>query len=218
MQDSGTRTASYDDNVMSYYRRLIEGKQASDDELRSFLVLLWENYSNEVFVYARAKMQDDDAAMDICQGTFLRAWRWLVSTRGHCEKKVHFPAWLRRIAWHLIVDYRRKPKDIPISSIDKKENDDSFIEDCQDLSFPSPYETITRDEQIAWLKECLDKAQEQHRQILIFCDVEGKLQKDVALMLGMSPATLNRHLELARRELQKCVEYKSRGCLGEVLI
>src|SRR5438552_9276584 len=72
------------------------------------LVLRWER---PIYALAYRTIGRDEDARDICQETFLRAFRGLPAFRGQAK----FSSWLYRIALNLCRDWMRRERRAPIA-------------------------------------------------------------------------------------------------------
>src|SRR6266566_1473127 len=92
--------ASTDEELVA---RSIRGDADSFDEL----ILRWER---PIFALAYRTIGREEDARDVCQETFLRAFRALPAFRGQAK----FSSWLYRIALNLCRDWIRRERRTPI--------------------------------------------------------------------------------------------------------
>ena len=102
--------------------KLVKRAQSGDDEAFSSLVEIFEKFVyNTALRYLSAAAQPTEAADDIAQNTFIKAWRSLSSFRGECL----FSTWLFRIAANSARDYiRHKNRHQTVSLTSSEEDDD----------------------------------------------------------------------------------------------
>lgn len=81
----------------------IEGDRDSFDQL----VQRWER---QIFALAYRTLGREDDARDVCQETFLRAYRALPGFKGEAK----FSSWIYRIALNLCRDWMRKQRRTPV--------------------------------------------------------------------------------------------------------
>jgi RNA polymerase sigma-70 factor (ECF subfamily) len=74
------------------------------DETRKAIQSLFEQYSNDIFSYAKFSLGDHSEARDVVQEVFLRAFRSWDRFRGNSSAKT----WLYSITRHYILDLMRK--------------------------------------------------------------------------------------------------------------
>ena len=82
---------------------------------------LLRKYSDKVFAYIIRTVKNEDVANDIFQDTFVKAI--LTIRQGRYTENGKFPAWITRIAHHLIIDYYRQTKAENLQSSDVAEAD-----------------------------------------------------------------------------------------------
>src|ERR1041384_2554981 len=82
-----------------------------DAESFNQLILRWER---PIYALAYRTIGREDDARDVCQETFLRAFRALPAFRGQAK----FSSWLYRIALNLCRDWIRRERRVPISQIE----------------------------------------------------------------------------------------------------
>ena len=81
-----------------------------DVESFNQLVLRWER---PIFALAYRTIGREEDARDVCQETFLRAFRALPAFRGQAK----FSSWLYRIALNLCRDWMRRERRRPIAQV-----------------------------------------------------------------------------------------------------
>src|SRR5919106_2958140 len=86
--------------------RSIRGDAESFNEL----ILRWER---PIYALAYRTIGREEEARDVCQETFLRAFRGLPGFRGQAK----FSSWLYRIALNLCRDWLRKQRRAPVQQI-----------------------------------------------------------------------------------------------------
>src|SRR6187455_332292 len=117
--------------------RLVSDVTRSDEELvtrsrggdvDSFnqLILRWER---PIYALAYRVIGREEEARDVCQDTFLRAYRALPSFRGQAK----FSSWLYRIALNLCRDWQRRERRSPIVQV----SEDTDVMELAAASEPS---------------------------------------------------------------------------------
>src|SRR6187431_2303331 len=86
---------------------LVARSVRGDAESFNQLILRWER---PIYALAYRTLGRDEDARDICQETFLRAYRSIGGFRGQAK----FSSWLYRIALNLCRDGRRKQRRAPV--------------------------------------------------------------------------------------------------------
>src|ERR1700687_5450692 len=86
---------------------LVARSISGDADSFNQLVLRWER---PIYALAYRQIGREEDARDVCQETFLRAFRALKGFRGQAK----FSSWLYRIAFHLCRDWVRKERRAPV--------------------------------------------------------------------------------------------------------
>ena len=89
---------------------LVSRSRSGDTESFNQLVLRWER---PIYALAYRVIGREEEARDVCQDTFLRAYRALPGFKGQAK----FSSWLYRIALNLCRDWIRKQQRAPVSQI-----------------------------------------------------------------------------------------------------
>ena len=193
-----------------YFENNIIDSKPSPENYRQLMQLLWESYSQSIFLYACAKLEDQEEARDVCQDAFLQAMEWLVKNPGQVPTKVNFPAWLRRIARNIIIDRFRRPaliRQLPYTQ-DGAADDEQLYADWPEISTCGPLDNIVKEEKIDALQECIDALPNRKKQVVILRDVEGLSYSTIAKKVAMPQSTVGVTLHRVRKDLRECVELK----------
>lgn len=148
------------------------GEEWKRDIEREFLAA-YEAYADAMFRHALARIRDREAAKDIAQETFSRAWLYL--SQG--KRVEHMRAFLYRIANNLVVDTVRKRR---TSSLDTLMEEDGF--EPEDESAPDPADRQATRDALALL-HTLDEA---YQTVISMRYLEDLSPKEIAAELGVS--------------------------------
>jgi len=177
-------------------------KRAAVRERVSFEQLVRRNQGMIVRL-GLAMLRDRDAANDVAQETFFRAFRHYESFRSEAA----FSTWTYRIAVNLCLDAMRRSGGRVVQPLDNAE-----VETPPALRDPEPGpegEVIVRD-----LARHADAALEEltpnHRTILLLREVEGLSYAEIAHVLRVPRGTVMSRLHHARHNLQKAFRRVSR--------
>src|SRR2546423_11092854 len=86
---------------------LVTRSMGGDADSFNQLVLRWER---PIYALAYRQLRREEDARDVCQETFLRAYRALNGFRGQAK----FSSWLYRIALNLCRDWMRRERRTPV--------------------------------------------------------------------------------------------------------
>ena len=141
--------------------------------------------------------QDSELASDICQETFMRAWKTIRSFSW--DKGGSFQAYLFRIARNLIIDQSRKKKESPIEEAEEIEDTTYNFEESLDKNDDS--------QRLSGVLQSLDG---QERQLVTLRFFEELSFSEVAQTTGMSEGNVRVKTHRLLKKLKKILE-KSYG-------
>lgn len=181
------------DNRRGLVDRILTG------DVRAFEKLVVEHYAG-VYAYA-ARMAGAQAADDVTQDVFLRAYRSLHTFRGDAS----FKTWVQRIAHNVCVDYLRRRR----RGGDPRPSDGTrggaARHHVQRKHCSHGVDPLARVEQIELetvLHEALAQLSDKHRAVVVLHDMHGFSQREVAEIVGCSLGTVKSRLHYARRNLR----------------
>jgi len=121
---------------------------------------------------------DRDAAEDLTQETFVKAWKNLKSF----DQKRNFKTWIFTIAKNTAFDWLKKKKEIPFSTFTDEEGE-SWLENVADENF-LPDEILERSDLAEELEKILEKIPVHYRTILLLHCKEDFSLHEIAEILG----------------------------------
>jgi len=180
---------------------LIQNAKNGDLDAFNQLVL---DYQQQVYNLAYRMMNDNMAADDITQNTFINAYQHLSSFRGGS-----FRAWLLRIATNQCYDehrrHKRKPTS-PLTPVDPESgeefDDPVWLTDDAEL----PEDFVQSRELESAIQRCIDRLQENFKAILILVDVQGLDYKEASSISDTPIGTVRSRLARARERVQECLQ------------
>jgi RNA polymerase sigma-70 factor (ECF subfamily) len=148
---------------------------------------------------------DREAALDLAQETFLRAYRNL----ERFDDSRSFRAWINAIAMNLGLDQlrkrRRRGERVGLSFEDSGEErwgPGSLAREPQDHREEPPQEFFERQEERDLVRRAIDLLPAQHRAVLVLRDLEGLSYEDVARVLACRLGTAKSKINRARLEFR----------------
>jgi len=184
--------------------------QAQQGDLGSYDVLV-TRHRGRIFAMIRNMIHQEADAWDLSQEVFIKAWNAL----PRFEAKARFSTWLYRIAHNVVYDWTRKRK---LDSAGEW-NDEVFEReriDAASCTTPSggapPDDLMEHDELRVKIAKALGKLSAEHREVVIWKDVQGLSYKEIAEVMECSMGTVMSRLFYARQKLQVMLkdEYESR--------
>lgn len=127
---------------------------------------------------------------DVIQDIFVRAWEKLATFRGDAP----FGAWLHRLGVNVLLRYRERLR----TRQERFLSDDAALENA-----PAPADGLqlyTEIESAIW------RLPQRVRDVLVLHDMEGYRHKEIAKLLGISPATSRWHAHAGRLMLQEYLD------------
>jgi RNA polymerase sigma-70 factor (ECF subfamily) len=157
-------------------------------------------YQPKVFSMALSFTRNREAADDLAQEVFLKAYLALPRFHGKSE----FGTWLYRISVNHIKDFLRK----------KGRAKEVSLDDVREISFSDREQTekaeLERETESrrTLVQRFVQSLPEKYRVILTLRDIQGLPYEDISRILRLSPGTVDSRLHRARRMLRlKLVPY-----------
>ena len=177
-------------------RELITKAVQGDEASFEALILSCKNRAyNIAFRY----MNNEEDAMDVLQEAFIKIYRGLPSFNMDSS----FDTWVYRIVVNAANDALRKRKKIAALQLvypdDEEKNPAEEVPD----SAPLPEEVLENKEHAGYIIDCLNKLDEDHRQVLILRDIQGFSYEEISQMTDCSMGTVKSRISRARRKLKE---------------
>ena len=147
-------------------------------------------YRPRVFRFLLASLRDRDAAENLTQDCFLKAYMG----RAHFRGDSSLSTWLMKIAMNLVRDHLRskrlrfwtKTRDTALDPVDVSD----WIPDGR----TSPEDEFIARRQVATVWKAVNQLPEKQRSIFVLRFVEEMELKEIAELTGMNPSTVKTHL------------------------
>ena len=154
---------------------------------------VWELLSAKLKSFLRSRVENEQAAEDLLQETFLRIHQRLAALGD--EERIE--AWVFQIARNQVKDhYRarsRRRHDVPLE-----------IEPAEPSA---PRESSNRNEAVAgWLSAAIDNLPERYRQAVSLYELQGLPQAEIAERLGISLSGAKSRVQRGREKLKQALE------------
>jgi RNA polymerase sigma-70 factor (ECF subfamily) len=177
---------------------LVARSIGGDVESFNQLILRWER---PIFALAYRVIGREEDARDVCQETFLRAFRALPGFKGQAK----FSSWLYRIALNLCRDWIRRQRRAPVMQPPEG------VELVDLVSEHGPSESIeqlvARQELSAIVEQAMAFLPEEQRTAIILKEYHGMTFQEIADLQGCPLSTvktrLYQGLAVLRRHLEK---------------
>ncbi len=179
---------------------LVEQARRGDKEA---FAVLYRQYQHTIYSLIWHLTANPEAAADLTQETFVKAWHALPRLKTHMA----FGGWLRIIALNLVRDYSRRHK--PEQSLLEHTSAESNPREAADVN-PGPEEEIIRSQEQKIVREAVSRLPESQRLVIVMHHFEDKPVAEIAaelkLPIGTVLSRLARGREALRRRLGKLVE------------
>jgi len=161
--------------------------------------ILTERHQTAIYHIAYKIVRDSEAANDLVQDTFMKAFSSLASYRS----EFRFSTWLYKIAANCSIDYLRK-KRIKVLSLDREyDTGDGKMEfEVADYSY-HPGQHLERKEQRFSIEEAIDELPEKYREVIIYRHKDDKSYEEIADLLNIPVGTVKARIFRARELLKK---------------
>jgi len=181
---------------------LVAKSNGGDPDSFNELIRRWER---PIYALAYRQIGREEDARDVCQETFLRAFRALKGFRGQAK----FSSWLYRIALNLCRDWMRRQRRAPTVQIPEG------VDPVEMASESGPVESIEtlveRRELSAVVEEAMALLPEEQRTAIILKEYHGMTFQEIADLQGCPLSTvktrLYQGLSVLRRHLQQQGKY-----------
>ena len=169
-----------------------------DAESFNQLILRWER---PIYALAYRTIGREEDARDVCQETFLRAFRGLPAFRGQAK----FSSWLYRIALNLCRDWMRRERRVPV--VQAPEGVDLMDLAAETEPSESIEDLVARKDLAAMVEKVMARLPEEQRTAIVLKEYHGLTFQEIADVVGCPLSTvktrLYQGLTVLRRELAK---------------
>ncbi|HJZ75627.1 MAG TPA: sigma-70 family RNA polymerase sigma factor [Vicinamibacterales bacterium] len=187
---------------------LVARSIGGDSESFNELVLRWER---PIYALAYRTIGREEDARDVCQETFLRAFRALPGFRGQAK----FSSWLYRIALNLCRDWIRRERRAPIV----QPPEDVDVMELAAASEPSESieDLVARKDLSRAVERAMSVLPDEQRTAIVLKEYHGLTFQEIAELLGCPLSTvktrLYQGLTVLRRELAKGEQRRTKATL-----
>lgn len=180
-------------------RELAERAKQGDQEAFERLVL---NNQNRVYTLALRLVNDREAAADLAQEAFVKAWQGLGSFQGESS----FATWIYRLTTNACIDWLRKQKRReavePAVSLD--DEDSGWAEPADWES--DPQLLLEKSERGKALVRGLDMLPDWQRRVLVLRELSGLSYQEIGQTLDIDLGTVRSRIARARMALRKILQ------------
>ena len=177
---------------------LVDRSRGGDVDSFNQLILRWER---PIYALAYRVIGREEDARDVCQETFMRAYRALPGFKGEAK----FSSWVYRIALNLCRDWIRRQRRNPVQQMP----DDIDVLEQAAASEPSESveDLVARRELSAVVEEAMALLPDEQRTAIILKEYHGMTFQEIADLQGCPLSTvktrLYQGLSVLRRQLER---------------
>jgi RNA polymerase sigma-70 factor (ECF subfamily) len=184
---------------------LVARSVAGDRESFNQLIVRWER---PIYALAYRVIGRDEDARDVCQETFLRAFRALPGFKGQAK----FSSWLYRIALNLCRDWIRRQKRTP--TVSAPEGVDIIEMAAQQGPVESIETLVARRELSATVEQAMRRLPDEQRTAIILKEYHGLTFQEIADLQGCPLSTVKTRLYQGLSVLRRDLEAQGMTGLG----
>ena len=177
---------------------LVARSIGGDSDSFNQLVLRWER---PIYALAYRTIGREEDARDVCQETFLRAFRALPAFRGQAK----FSSWLYRIALNLCHDWVRRQRRAPV--LQAPEGVDLMELAAATEPSESIEDLVARKGMAELVQRIMADLPEEQRTAIVLKEYHGMTFREIADLVGCPLSTVKTRvyqgLSVLRRELAK---------------
>jgi RNA polymerase sigma-70 factor (ECF subfamily) len=179
--------------------QIIERTLAGETEAFGLLVRRWEN---PIYGLSLRMLGRDEDARDVCQETFLAAFRNLRKFRGEAK----FSSWIYRIALNACNSRLRRPDGARTRSLDE-ESADGNREEFADQATEGATERLQRAQLSAIVRRALNALPTEMRQVIVMKEYEELTFAEIAEILEIPVSTVKSRVYTGLQQLRARLGY-----------
>jgi RNA polymerase sigma-70 factor, ECF subfamily len=164
---------------------LVARSRGGDMDSFNQLILRWER---PIYALAYRVIGRDEDARDVCQETFLRAFRALPGFKGQAK----FSSWLYRIALNLCRDWMRRQRRAPVSQMPEDADPVELAADGGPQE--SVEDLVARRELTSVVEAAMARLPEEQRTAIILKEYHGMTFQEIAELQGCPLSTVKTRL------------------------
>jgi RNA polymerase sigma-70 factor (ECF subfamily) len=176
---------------------LVARSQGGDLESFNELIVRWER---PIYALAYRVIGREEDARDVCQDTFLRAYRALPGFKGQAK----FSSWLYRIALNLCRDWIRRQRRAPVSQMPEDVDVTELAAETEPTE--SIEDLVARRELSAIVEQAMAGLSEEQRTAIVLKEYHGMTFQEIADLQGCPLSTVKTRLYQGLSQLRRQLE------------
>lgn len=176
---------------------IVEQARSGDQDA---LTALYKKTQGRIFSSIKHMIRDEDAASDILQDSYIKAFTGLEKLEGNAK---FFP-WLRQIAINTAKDWMKKKKPLLFTELENETGqmlpaEDRFLEERSEFI---PESLIERNETTRLIREIIDTLPENQRVVIAMFYYEELSVKQIAALTESSESAVKSRLMYGRQKIE----------------
>ncbi|MEW6268558.1 MAG: sigma-70 family RNA polymerase sigma factor [Thermodesulfobacteriota bacterium] len=165
---------------------------------------LVERYQRRVLAVVMGMLHDREAALEVTQETFIKAFRSIGRFKGDAS----FYTWIYRIAVNLAIDHQRREWRRPLAESTRNNNNsesppEDILERIRDQDpRGDPFEATKDAELRERVRKAIDELTPDHKAVILLRELEGLSYEEISRVMQCSKGTVMSRLHYARKKLQ----------------
>ena len=180
---------------------LVSRSRGGDVDSFNQLILRWER---PIYALAYRVIGREEDARDVCQETFLRAFRALPGFKGQAK----FSSWLYRIALNLCRDWIRRQRRAPLVQVPEGVDPADLAAEREPAE--SIEDLVSRRELSAIVEEAMALLPEEQRTAIVLKEYHGMTFQEIADLQGCPLSTVKTRLYQGLSVLRRHLEQNGR--------
>jgi RNA polymerase sigma-70 factor, ECF subfamily len=164
---------------------------------------LVERYQRRVLAVVTGMLHDREAALDVTQETFIKAYRSIGRFKGDAS----FYTWIYRIAVNLAIDYQRREWRRPATGNNRgpsgSGHEDLLDRISDETPAADPFHATVDSELRDRVREAIDELTPDHKAVILLRELEGLSYEEISRVMQCSKGTVMSRLHYARKKLQR---------------
>ena len=165
-------------------------KIAKQDE--EAMEAFYNQYHMVVYRFSLKRMSEPSDAAEVLNQVMLEVWR----TAHRFEGRSKVQTWLLGITHHKIIDSLRKST---------RHEGEEIPENLEDESGQSPLEQLSLSEHSVFIRKCIDKLSDNHRQVIHLAFFEELAYSEISQIVDCPEGTVKTRIYHAKTLLKKCL-------------
>jgi RNA polymerase sigma factor (sigma-70 family) len=179
-------------------------QESQPEPERSDFELLYRRHMPVLLAYVNRQISSREDAEDLLVEVFLAALEYFERLQ-HFDERAQL-AWLKRVAHNKLVDFYRRAKRKPVTSLDEQGDVELLVED-NDLT---PEEAALRKEEYAWVRAHLEQLSQTQQEVVRLHFVAGLRCVEIAQLQNKREGSVRMLLARALNGLRSLYEQQQK--------